>query len=168
MVVFFIQSSQGIFPQKGIWTICCEKETVKRSAQRGQRATAAPGGAAHLALFQLPLEGFHGVNRHHVGRQVIRGSDKRSTGSLLRLVSATRSASLLFKQAGLDVLQHGAQLLLHFSLGDGHLGTRVPPHRHALTLLQVFGAHLQTNRNPLQEDPRLMSFPGSLARRVEG
>lgn len=28
-VVFFIQSSQGIFPQNGIWTIWGEKETVR-------------------------------------------------------------------------------------------------------------------------------------------
>lgn len=35
-VVFFIQSSQGIFPQNGIWTIYCEKINVEFLAKKGR------------------------------------------------------------------------------------------------------------------------------------
>lgn len=68
----------------------------------------------------------------------------------------SQSYILLFKQAGLDVLQHGVQLLLHLGLGNGHLCTRVSPYCHTLTLLQVFGTHFETNRNPLHENQTLL------------
>lgn len=82
----------------------------------------------------------------------------QAEGVLRGAARAEQSATLLLEQAGLDVLQQDAQLLLHLRLGDGQLGTRVPPHRHTLALLQVFGAHLQTDRNPLQQDQRLVCF----------
>lgn len=55
-------------------------------AKRGPTVTVALGHASHLALVQLLLEVLHRVNSHHVGCQVIRGSDKQTTVSLLSKV----------------------------------------------------------------------------------
>lgn len=56
---------------------------------------------------------------------------------------------LLFIEIGLDVLQHGEQLLLHLSFWNCHLCTWISPHCNALMLLHIFRTHFQTDRNPL-------------------
>lgn len=60
---------------------------------------------------------------------------------------------LLLKQAALDVLQHGQQLLLHVGFWNRGLCARVSPHGDTLTLLHVFGTHFQTDGNTLDKRP---------------